>query len=255
VFGKTNEARELKNAPSGEEVVMKRFYGSLFSLIIFAGGAAVAAAQDMPPQGPPQGAPGGMRMQMQMPTFADMDKNKDKKITRDELPAQFPPQFFDRLDTNKDGAIDEEEFNAMRRFGGGGGGGPRLGESLTKFLDADHDGMVSREEFAKMVSLFDALDQDHNGHLSQEELNGFFRSINEAQTQATGGVDASRLFANLDKNKDGKVTPDETDEKTFKNLDINKDGVVTREEAEQALKQMAERSKQKKQAQPQAPNQ
>jgi Ca2+-binding EF-hand superfamily protein len=58
-------------------------------------------------------------------------------------------------------------------------------------------------------------------------------------------------LAKYDKNKDGKITPDEmTEERTFKALDLNKDGSVTREEADQALKQMAERSKQKKQAQP-----
>ena len=75
--------------------------------------------------------------------------------------------------------------------------------------------------------------------------------MNEVQTQATGGVDAGNLFTKYDKNKDGKLTADEmTEERTFKALDLNKDGSVTREEADQALKQMAERSKQKKQAQP-----
>ncbi|HKP85076.1 MAG TPA: EF-hand domain-containing protein [Blastocatellia bacterium] len=235
---------------------MKRLFGLIFSLIVMAGGARFASAQDMPPQGPPPGGGGGMRMQFQMPSFAEMDKNKDKKLSRDEMPAQFPAQAFDRVDTNKDGFVDEEEWNAMRsRFGGPGGGG-RFGESLTKYLDANHDGKVSRDEFAKMISLFDTLDQDHNGDLSQEELNGFFRAVNEAQTQATGGVDAGSLFTKYDKNKDGKITPDEmTEERTFKALDLNKDASVTREEAEQALKQIAERAKQKKQAQPQPPNQ
>ncbi|MGA9773420.1 MAG: EF-hand domain-containing protein [Blastocatellia bacterium] len=229
---------------------MKRFFGLLFSMAMM---AVITNAQDMPPQGPPPGGPQpGMRMQFQMPSFAELDKNKDKKISRDEMPGQFPPQVFDRWDANKDGFVDEEEFSTVRtRFGGPGGGGPRLGESLTKFLDANHDGKVSREEFAKMISLFDAMDQDHNSELSQEELNGMFRAVNEVQTQATGGVDAGNLFTKFDKNKDGKLTSDEmTEERTFKALDLNKDGSVTREEADQALKQMAERSKQKKQVQP-----
>lgn len=229
---------------------MKKFFGFFFSIAVMAGGAVIANAQDMPPQGPPPG--GGMRTQFQMPSFADLDKNKDKKISRDEMPSQFPAQVFDRWDTNKDGFVDEEEFNSIRtRFGGPGGGGPRLGESLTKLLDADHNGKVSRDEFAKMISLFDAMDQDHNSELSQDELNGFFRAVNEVQAQATGGVDAGNLFTKFDKNKDGKLTADEmTEERTFKALDLNKDGSVTREEADQALKQMAERSKQKKQSQP-----
>src|SRR5207253_9998046 len=75
-------------------------------------------------------------------------------------------------------------------------------------------------------------------------------AANEAQNQATGGVDVTNLFTKFDKNKDGKLTADEvTDERTFKALDLNKDGSVTRDEAETALKQMAERAKAKKQAQ------
>jgi Ca2+-binding EF-hand superfamily protein len=191
-------------------------------------------------------------MQFQMPSFADLDKNKDKKISRDEW--QGPAQFFDRLDTNHDGFIDETEFNAMRQRYGGGGGGPRLGESMAKFLDANKDGKVSRDEFAKMLTLFDLLDANHDGELTQEEMNGFFRAFNtaqtEAQNQATGGVDVNNLFANSDKNKDGKLTADEVaNDRLFKALDLNKDGIVTRDEAETALKQLADRAKAKKQAQ------
>ncbi|MEN3332382.1 MAG: hypothetical protein V7641_1747 [Blastocatellia bacterium] len=227
-----------------------------FTIAILLGMTAAASAQDAPPQGPPPGGMGGgggggMR---QMPQFADLDKNKDKKISKDEWPSQMPQQFFDRLDTNHDGFIDETEWNAMRQRFGGGGGGPRFGESMAKFLDLNKDGKVSRDEFAKLLTLFDLLDADHNGELTQEEMNGFFRALNtaqsEAQNQATGGVDVSNLFTKFDKNKDGKLTADEvTDERTFKALDLNKDGIVTRDEAETALKQLAERAKAKKQAQ------
>ena len=195
-------------------------------------------------------------MQFQMPTFADLDKNKDKKISREEFPSQFPAQAFDRLDTNHDGFIDEEEWNAMRRnFGGGPGGGGgnfvRTGESLTKLLDANNDGKVSREEFAKIVSLFDALDKDHSGDLNQEELNGFFRVVSDVQTQATGGVEVNNLFEKYDKNKDGKITAEEFgNERLFKSLDLNKDGEVTRVEADTALKQIKKASEAKKTAQP-----
>lgn len=234
---------------------MKKISIMFFTLAICLSAAAVAGAQDMPPQGPPPGGGGGggfQRGQFQMPQFKDLDKNKDGKLSKDEFPAQFPPQAFDRLDANHDGFIDETEWNAMRNRMGG----PRTGESMTKFLDADKDGKVTRDEFAKIVSLFDLLDANHDGSLSQEELNGFFRALNEAQTQAanqaTGGVDVNNLFANYDKNKDGKLTADEiTSEKLFKRLDLNKDGVVTRDEAETALKQLAEeKAKAKKQSQP-----
>jgi Ca2+-binding EF-hand superfamily protein len=227
---------------------MKRSFVIFFTVAILLGVTAAARAQDMPPQGPPPGGGGGgMR---QMPQFADLDKNKDKKISRDEW--QGPAQFFDRLDANKDGFIDETEWNAMRQRFGGSGGGQRGGESMAKFLDANKDGKVSRDEFARLLALFDLLDANHDGELTQEEMNGFFRALStaqtEAQNQATGGVDVNNLFANSDKNKDGKLTADEVaNERLFKALDLNKDGTVTRDEAETALKQLAERAKAKKQ--------
>jgi Ca2+-binding EF-hand superfamily protein len=231
---------------------MKRFFGLAMFVAVMATGVQ---AQDAPPM-PPGGQPGGgMRMQFQLPSFAELDKNKDKKISRDEFPSQFPAQVFDRLDTNHDGFLDEEEFNAMRnRFVGGGGGGmgggPRTGESLIKPLDANADGKISRDEFAKILSLFDILDKDHNGELSQEELNGFFRAVNDAQTQATGGVEVNNLFEKYDKNKDGKITAEEIgNDRIFKSLDLNKDGIVTREEADTAIKQIKKAADAKKGAQ------
>ena len=191
-------------------------------------------------------------MQFQMPDFAELDKNKDKKLSRDEMPAQFPAQVFDRVDTNRDGFVDEEEWNGMRsRFGGGGGGvmvgRSRVGEGLAKLLDGNADGKVTRDEFAKVVSLFETLDKDHNGDLSTDELNGFFGAVNEAQTHATGGVEVNNLFEKFDKNKDGKISAEEMgNEKTFKALDLNKDSSVTREEAETALKQLQKASQAKK---------
>jgi Ca2+-binding EF-hand superfamily protein len=232
---------------------MKKIFLAFFSLAILMSVTAAASAQDMPQGPPPGGFGGGGMRQFQFPQFKDLDKNKDGKISKDEFPSQFPPQAFDRLDTNHDGFIDEAEWNAARNRMGGGGRG--FGESLVKFLDANKDNKVTRDEFAKLLTLFDALDTNHDGELSQEELNGLFRAINtaqsEAQNQATGGVDVSSLFTKFDKNKDGKLTADElTDERMFKALDLNKDGSVSRDEAETALKQMAERAKAKKQSQP-----
>lgn len=238
---------------------MNKVFTLLFSLAVLAASASLASAQDQPP-GPPPGFGGGQRiMQFQMPSFADLDKNKDKKISKDEFPSQFPPQMFDNIDTNHDGSIDEEEWKAMTsRFAAGRGaggermmiGGPRVGENMLKLLDANSDGKVTREEFAKILSLFDALDKDHNAELSQDELNGFFRAVNEAQAQATGGVEVNTLFEKYDKNKDGKITAEEIgNERIFKSMDLNKDGEITRAEADTALKQMKKASDAKKASQ------
>lgn len=240
---------------------MNRFFGMLFSFVVILGVTTVASAQDQPPPPPPPGFGGGGQrmMQFQMPTFEDLDKNKDKKISKDEFPERFPPQLFDRMDANRDGSVDEEEWKAVTsQFGAGGRGGdrmmmagPRTGESLARLLDANADGKVSREEFAKIASLFDTLDKDHNSELTTEEMNGFVRGLNEAANAATGGVEVNSLFDKNDKNKDGKITLDEMgNERAFKGLDLNKDGEVTRAEADTALKQLKKASDAKKTAQP-----
>ncbi|HEU4390486.1 MAG TPA: EF-hand domain-containing protein [Blastocatellia bacterium] len=226
--------------------------------LLLASSAVVLAGQDVFVYRQ-DGPPGGGQRQMggfQMPTFADLDKNKDKKLSRDEL-SQFGPfadRMFERADENKDGFIDEEEFNrfraGMRGGPGGPGGGPRIGESLAKFLDANGDGKITREEFARLSQLFDALDKDHNSELTAEEVGHFFEAVRDAQSQATGGVEVNNLFAKYDKDKDGKLTAEEMgNERTFKALDLNHDGSITRDEAEKALKQIAESSKQKAQQQ------
>lgn len=190
--------------------------------------AAAVLAQDMPPQPGPR-----------MPSFSDMDKNKDGKISRDEFLG--PPQFFDRLDENKDGFIDEGEWNRMR---GRMGGGPRIGERLLLLLDSDGDSKISREEFSQLTALFDILDKDQDGSLSQAELGQFFQAVEEAQNRATGGVNLNDLFEKNDKNRDGKLTPDEiSNEKLFKSLDLDGDGMITRAEAARALRELARRSR------------
>lgn len=224
---------------------MKTLFRVMNIVLVIAAGAAVAGAQDMPPQGPggPGGPGGGQRFQM--PSFSDMDKNSDKKLSRDEFPSQMS-QAFDRLDENKDGFVDEAEWGRAR----GRMGGQRFGESLVKFMDANGDTKVSRDEFAKITQVFDALDRDKSGDLSQEELGRFFQAIGEAQAQATGGVEVNNLFERYDKDKDGKITAQEMgNERTFNALDLSKDGSVTREEAEQALKQLASRSRQQQKPQ------
>jgi hypothetical protein len=62
------------------------------------------------------GQGGGMRNLM------SNDKNKDGKVSRDEAPEGMQ-NFFDRMDANGDGFIDQAELDARRGGGGGGGGG------------------------------------------------------------------------------------------------------------------------------------
>src|SRR5688572_8474416 len=98
---------------------MKKFFAGIITSAVIFGCAVSALAQEGPPPPPPMpggGFGGGQRMQMQMPSFSDLDKNKDKKISKDEAPPQMA-RFFDFVDTNKDGFLDETEWNAISSRG------------------------------------------------------------------------------------------------------------------------------------------
>src|SRR5215471_21703445 len=183
-------------------------------------GALTVYGQEGPPAGPPpqdfpRGAGGGQRGQgMRPPSFEELDKDKDGKISKSEWPG--PAQAFDAMYINHDGFVDRDEFNAYRAKTMA----TRMGEGFIRYLDANQDGKVTREEFGKLVQLFDALDQDHDGMLTQEELNRVNQAMNPnpnpnrqnqaRQNQGTpgGGDRANRPqmnFDDLDKNKDGKI--------------------------------------------------
>jgi Ca2+-binding EF-hand superfamily protein len=225
---------------------MKNIVQLVLTLAVLCGCAAIVAAQDIPP--PPVGGGGfggGRQMQFQMPTFADLDKNKDKKLSKSEVP-EMMLNFFDRLDENKDGFIDETEWNNLQNRMRGGMSGPRFGESLLKLLDTNADANVSNEEFAHIESLFDNLDQDKSGDLSADELNRFFQAVNQRnnpQQQAPQGGGGQRpqqqpmQFADFDKNKDGKIARSELPEQmaqVFDRWDENKDGSVDEAEFKKA---------------------
>jgi hypothetical protein len=104
----------------------------LFTAMILTGGllfmAAFAGAQ--PPEdkkggkggpgkdGGDRGAPAGDFVTRMM-TF---DKNKDGKLSRDEITDERLLRLFDRADTNKDGVVTKEELEALATKEGQGGG-------------------------------------------------------------------------------------------------------------------------------------
>ena len=59
--------------------------------------------------------------------FQKLDKNKDGKLTKDEVPRLN--MFFDRLDKDRDGALSKEEARAIGELLGGGFGQPGGGQS------------------------------------------------------------------------------------------------------------------------------
>ena len=85
------------------------------------------------PAGGREGRGGGRGNFDPVAFFQRLDKNSDGKITEDEMPEFMPKDRFSAMDTNKDNAVDQEEWTkaaaAFGRGGGGrrGGGGPDAG--------------------------------------------------------------------------------------------------------------------------------
>jgi hypothetical protein len=98
---------------------------ALLSLVAFAGAK--------PPGGGKKDGPGrgkdGPPAAGDVKTFVDkmmaFDKNKDGKLTRDEITDERLLRIFDRADTNKDGFVTKEELEALyaKEMQGGGGRG------------------------------------------------------------------------------------------------------------------------------------
>ncbi|MEI9895807.1 MAG: redoxin family protein [Chthoniobacter sp.] len=117
---------------------------------------------------------------------------------------------FQQFDTNHDGVLSGDELNAS---------------PILRQLDLNGDGQVTLEEAREGVAKM----RNTAAAKLQEKLGG-------ADEAGGGKLAVEFLFKRLDKNADGKLTPDELTDKTwFDKLDVNKDGAVTLAEAEQVL--------------------
>ena len=116
------------------------------------------------------------------------DKDGDGKISKDEAPT-FLQNFFDNVDTNKDGFLDKAELDAMRSRGGRGGGAGGGGGSRN-FLsnDKDGDGKVSRDEAPEfMQSFFDRMDANSDGLIDKAEADAARQRMQSGGGGGPGG--------------------------------------------------------------------
>jgi Ca2+-binding EF-hand superfamily protein len=171
--------------------------------------------------GRPGGADGRPRIDFKE-MLERLDKNKDGKLSKDEIPEDGPARFLREMMTrqNKD-SLTAEDFEQMRqRFGGGPPGGFGQGEFL-KRLDKNNDGKLQKDELPEGLrerfgKIFEKLGKNE---LSQEEFGRAMAELGPPPGAPGAGLPGGRpnqnpeeQFKRMDANGDGKVTLDEVPE-------------------------------------------
>jgi len=168
--------------------------------------------------------------------FEMMDRNKDGKLTRDEL-QQVPEQFRERmLQMFERAGKSELTLEEFTRFAGGppGGGNFQPGEMFNRF-DRNGDGKLAKDEIPqemreRFASAFERLGKDE---LTREDFAQVAQRI-FTPGQPGGTPDGQRppflptIMRLLDANGDGRISKDELAKaaEKFGELDENGDGYL-----------------------------
>jgi Ca2+-binding EF-hand superfamily protein len=153
-------------------------------------------------------------------TFAAIDINRDNVITRAEWRADMAPASFSRLDRDHDGVVSRDEFANPLPVGSAEA---RFGD-----LDRNNDGILTRGEWVGESHAFDLVDRNRDNRITIDE----YVNPSTGILNPVGSLDPR--FARLDRNRDNVITRSEWRADgapaTFYRMDRNHDGVVTRDE-------------------------
>lgn len=183
------------------------------------------------------------------PSFGQLDRNGDGKITSDEIPAGRGAMLLKNIDRDRDGAIDEKEFNLVQRREGFTGrlmermSADQMTTLLFRQKDNDSNGTLEPAEVdERMKTRFGLIDTNSDGHLSKAEVSAMINRMREYSRQ-TGPGSASnasprQLFYQQDMNADGRVSREESKDsfrQNFNRLDVNGDEELDLREVENGI--------------------
>jgi Ca2+-binding EF-hand superfamily protein len=144
--------------------------------------------------------------------FNNLDHNRDRKIADNEW--HFDRETFRRVDRNRDGALDQNEFL-------GGDVDDARADNFDE-LDWNNNGRVERSEWYGTPAIFNSMDRNNDGVLSRFEVVGGVDTPNDTWDQ----------FVSLDYNRNGNISRDEWhwSAASFARYDTNRDNMLSRQE-------------------------
>ena len=173
------------------------------------------------------------------PSMPPMTMGHDKVMTRAEVQGHVA-RMFAHADTNRDGVITKAEADAGHQAMAGQramkgdrqamGAMHRDPAAAFDRIDANRDGMISRDEFTRAHAM------------RAEKMAGHMQGGRGMGGMAMGG----RMFERADLNHDGRVTQAEAQTEAFAyfdKVDTNRDGRITPQERQAAHQQMMQMHK------------
>ncbi len=189
--------------------------------------------------------------QMQAPQVAPappMAQRMDMTQTRDQAVAKVR-EHFARMDINRDGFVNEAEMQSVRDDRRGkrqmgerrGRGGDRLAMRAMRDpaqafdrLDANRDGMISREEFGRAREMRQERRVVQGG---APGMDGDRRAMRQDRQRMGGGrMGGGGMMRIADLDRDGRVSLQEATTSAmqrFDRVDANRDGRITPDERRQ----------------------